>query len=69
MPRIDAHTVAGHRVLNLVYDLPPSGFNSEDSLNLHDVVGRCFLSDNPCRPQVSNDPTPPRGMKAATYLL
>lgn len=47
MPRVDAHTVTRHCVLNLIDDRPTGCLNTQYLGRLDDVVRRRMLSNNP----------------------
>ena len=49
VPRVDAHTVALHGVVDLVDDGLPRSFDTENLGYLDDVVGRSVLSDDACQ--------------------
>ena len=49
MPRIDAHTVALHRVVDFVDDRLPGSLNTEDLRNFDNMVRRRLFPNNALR--------------------
>ena len=46
VPRINAHTVAGHCELNFVDDSSPSSLNAQNLCSLDDMVGRSMFPND-----------------------
>lgn len=60
MTRVDSETVRVHRVVNLTDNRGPRRLDTENLLDLHDVVGRRQVADDTC---VSSEDEQEKGEK------